>query len=81
MAKLSKWDVCVDGIGFYVSFYYTPEEPAILTGPWEDSSPGCPAEVEIESIMIGDVEVLDILNEKTLIAIESKIEEMASEQI
>jgi hypothetical protein len=81
MANLSEWDVCVDGIDFFVSFYYTKEDPAILTGPWEDSNPGCQAEVEIESIMIGDVEVLYILNEKTLIAIESKIEEMASEPI
>jgi hypothetical protein len=81
MAKPITTDVSIDGIDFTVTYWLTPEQKAIIDGPWENAQEGFPAEIEIEKVVILDYDITDILNEKTLISIESKIEEMASEPI
>lgn len=60
---------------FEVEFSATDYIPAKTYGDPENCHPAEGGEVEIESILVGGIEMIDFLNETTL----SKLEQMASE--
>ncbi len=58
-----------------VRFYFTPAERPVLTGRFEDASPGSPAEVDIQEVYVldNDLDLLPVLSAEALEWIEAQI--------
>jgi hypothetical protein len=51
------------GLNIVVEFDYSPEEPMVMYYPDGSGYPGCPAEVEITSVMIeGKYDAIDLFD-------------------
>jgi hypothetical protein len=68
MNDLNKTDCVVAGVDMQVSFTY--EAPNSI-----DSIYGCAGLYEIHSVELGDVELILVLNEETIQAIEDQLED------
>ncbi len=69
----------IDDVEFEVQFSYIPLKPAKTYGPPENCHPAEGGEVEIESITIGDYDLLGFLSEKVENRIQQICEEAAPE--
>jgi hypothetical protein len=65
--------IVLAGADMTASYTYIPFQPGKYTGPWEDSYPDEPEEIEISAIMYGDIDLFSILNEETIASIENQI--------
>jgi len=72
----------VSDVEFAVVFTYTPYKPGKFTGPWEDSYPDEPADLELEGVYLHlspachDVDLTCVLSDKVLDKITEKLLDM-----
>ena len=73
-------DLIVGGIVFEVKFNYSPAEPVVMYEPDGGGYPGCPSEVELISIHLGeDNDLIDFFSDKILEEFKTEAEESLSE--